>query len=215
MWGNDTTGNCVPVAIFRNSAVKLCNVGAYSPPYQTADVWRFYSGNTGFVPGDEATDQGSDPVSALQYAQKNGLMPGGMHAIEGFFTINGKDPHEVREAIWLFEGVMATANLPDAFVSSMPSASGFTFDACGPSDPEDGHGFFLAPKFNPKAVDMSTWGMEGDMTDAALAQYCDGTSGAIYVILTRDMIDKAKAKAPNGLDWAAVESYCQAMRQQS
>jgi hypothetical protein len=212
LWGNDVDGDCVPVMIFRNSAVKLCNAGDYAPPYQTSDVLGFYSRNTGFVQGDPATDQGSDPVSALQMAQKDGLLPNGSHKIDGFFTINGKNPHEVRQAIWLFEGVMATASLPDAFVNPPPSASGFVLDVCGPSNPENGHGFFFPPKYKPGAVDMSTWGMQGDMTDAAVAEYCDGNSGAVYVGITQDMIDKAKGKAPNGLDWVAVENYFQAMR---
>ena len=211
MWGNDAVGDCMPVAIFRGSAVKLCAAGTYSRPYATDDVIAFYSGNTGYVKGDPSTDQGSDPVSALRYAAKNGLLPDGSHKIEGFFTLDGADPQEVRRAIWLFEGVIATAELPDAFVSPPPSASGFTFDVCGDPDPENGHGFFLPPKYRPGAVAMSTWGMVGEMTDAAVKKYCDGTAGALYVALTRDMLEKAKTKAPNGLWWGGLEACFRAM----
>jgi len=211
MWGNDTTGDCVPAAIFRSSAVKLCAAGAYDRPYVVDDVWAFYSGNTGYMKGDPSTDQGSDPVQALRYAAKNGLLPDGSHKIVGFIAVDGADALEVRRAIWLFEGVMATAELPDGFVSPPPSGSGFMFDVCGESNPQNGHGFLLAPKYRPGAVAMSTWGMVGEMTDAAVAKYCDGVSGAIYVALTRDQLEKAKTKAPNGLWWGGLEACFRAM----
>jgi hypothetical protein len=214
MWGNDKNGDCVPVMIFRNSSVKLCNAENYSNPYTTDDVLGFYSRNTGFVQGDPSTDQGSDPVSALQYAQTSGLLPDGSHKIAGFLTVNGKVPLEVRRSIWLFGGVMATSGLPDVFVRNLPSASGFIFDVCGPSDPNNGHGFFFAPKYKPGAVDMSTWAMQGWMTDDAVAQYCDGNAGAIYIGITQDMLNKAKAKTPNGFDWVGVENYFQAMQRE-
>jgi len=206
LWGNDRYGDCVDVALFRNSAVKRCNGGTYDAAYVDDDVLGFYSRNTGFIASDPSTDQGSDPISAMQYAGTNGLLPDGTHKVIGFLVVDATDPEEVFSAIDVFEGLMSVCELPAAWISPPPAASGFTFDVAGSPNPNDGHATFLVDYPDFTKANISTWGMDGWLTIAAMAKYFSGETGALYVLLTQDILDKAKAKTPDGLDWPGVEA---------
>jgi hypothetical protein len=211
VYENDTLGDCVIAGMAHVVGVLTGNAGGPPFLYTNQQIIGLYSAIGGYVPGDPATDQGCDEQTALNYWENNGAMPpnstpagGDSHRIAGWLAVNGADPTEFRIALWLFENLYFGVELPDAWVSPMPSASGFTWNAAGPPDPNNGH-CFAGVAYNSKGVEIDTWGMTGTITDAAIAKYATrGANGELYTVVSQDGINKATQKAPAGFDWSQL-----------
>jgi hypothetical protein len=211
VYENDTLGDCVIAGMAHVVGVLTGNAGG--PPFLYTDqqIIGLYSAIGGYIPGDPATDQGCDEQTALNYWENNGAMPpnstppsGDSHRIAGWLAVNAADPAEFRIALWLFENLYFGIELPDAWVNPMPSASGFTWNAAGPPDPNNGH-CFAGVGYNSKGVEIDTWGMTGTITDAAISKYArQDANGELYTVVSQDGINKATQKAPNGFDWSQL-----------
>ena len=106
--------------------------------YSEDEILQLYEEIGGYVPGHPNTDDGCDEQTALNYWQHNGA-PSGTHKIAGWLAVNGSNPSEYRTALWLFENLYFGLELPDKWVSPMPTRPGFTWDAAGPPNPANGH----------------------------------------------------------------------------
>ena len=122
------------------------------------------------------------------------------------------DLHDVLvAALHLFENLYICANLPDAWISPMPSETGFIWDAAGAPDLSNGHAF-MACSYGPSAVGIDTWGIIGALTYGAIAKYCaQSAGGAIYTLLSQDSLIAASQKSPIGLDWSQLVADFQAI----
>lgn len=201
MYLNDQLGDCVEASIAHAVGMFGAQNGArwiYTPDEITA----LYSAWGGYVPGDPATDRGTDIQTALAGWQQSGAPgPGGAHKIVGSLAIDASDLTECRLAIWLFENLILGLELPDRWVNPFPSASGFTWDVAGAPDPSNGH-CVLATNYNQTGLLIATWAMNGIMTDAAFQEYCSASNGGeVYTVLSEDTINRAIEKAPNGFAW--------------
>ena len=204
MYLNDQLGDCVEAAIAHAIGVFGAQNGARWI-FSDAEITAMYSAMGGYVPGNPSTDQGTDIGTALSVWQKTGVAgPGGNHVISGSLSVDAADPVEYRTAIWLFENLILGLELPDAWISPFPSASGFVWDVAGAPDPSNGH-CILATNYNPANVYIATWGINGVMTDAALQEYCSASNGGeLYTVLSRDIINRARERAPNGFAWSQL-----------
>jgi hypothetical protein len=200
MYLNDQLGDCV-IAMMGHTAGVL-TAGADNELLLTrAQVIALYSAIGGYVPGYPETDQGCDEVTAFNFWRRCGLMPGGAHKIAGWMAVDGTDKLELRTALWLFENLQFGMDLPDAWVDPFPEGTGFRWEVAGPPIPENGHAF-SGFGYNRHRVLISTWGMVGNLPWNAIATYGKPSSGGgVYVVLSEDAINKAQAKAPNGLSW--------------
>lgn len=209
MYDNDKLGDCVIACMGHIEGVLIGNAGAaYSPLILTdAEVISLYSAIGGYVPGNPATDQGCDEQTALNYWQQKGLwMLGGIpsHKIAAWVAVDGSNWTEVKTALWLFENLMFGIELPDAWINPMPQASNFTWGVAGPADPDNGH-CVAGVGYDRTGVRISTWGMLGVITPAAIAQYATTPNqGELYAVLSQDAISKATQKAPNGFDFSQL-----------
>jgi|SRR5579864_1523388 len=211
MYGNDVMGDCVIAAMEHLAGVLTGNSTGTPIIFPDTNTVRLYSAIGGYVPGDPSTDNGCDEVTALNYGQQNGLLADGSHKFSGWIALDGTDAVEVRTACWLFENVFFGVELPDAWITPFPSTSGFTWDAAGPSDPQNGHAF-VGAAYNKQGVVISTWGMLGTLTYSAIAQYASQASGGqVYAVLSADIISKAMEKAPMGFDWSQLLADLQAI----
>jgi hypothetical protein len=199
--GNDTLGDCVIAGGYHLVGAATGNAGALFTP--TMDqILADYSAIGGYVPGDPSTDTGCDELTALAYWQTHGFADG-TH-ITGSLAIDATNQSHVQAACWLFEGLMFGIELPDAWVSPIPSGSGFTWDEAGAPDPNNGH-CIVGLGYQPAGVTPDSWGMLGTLTWDAITAYCtEAAGGGLYCILTTDMLAKGQAKAPNGFDWGAL-----------
>jgi hypothetical protein len=211
MYLNDTYGDCVPAGCSHGDGVFTGNATGGSPVIFTAtQVEAMYTGMSGgvFNPADPTnTDQGCDPLVALQWWQKNGLLADGSHKIAGYLAVDPSNKVELRSAMALFENLFFCMDLPDAWVNPTPSASGFVWDVAGSPDPSNGH-FVVGVGCNTTGIPFATWGMVGTLTYAAIAEYCaDANGGELYTVVSQDSIVKGMQKFPFGFNWTQIVSY--------
>jgi hypothetical protein len=202
---NDQLGDCVIAGMAHVVGVLTGNNGSGAPyVYSKQDIVSLYSAIGGFDPNNpQNTDNGCDEQTALNYWENNGA-PAGSHQIAAWISVNGADPVECRTALWLFENLYFGIELPDAWVNPMPDATGFTWDVAGDPDPNNGH-CVVGVGYTTKGVTIATWGMEGLITDGAIAKYATTAgSGELYTVLSQDAIDSATKKAPSGFDWTQL-----------
>lgn len=197
---NDTLGDCTAAGAFHIVGTVLGNAG--TPVTWTDDeVIAFYSASTGYVPGKEATDQGGDEVTVLNYWRDYGLLADGSHKSAGHLVVDATNTTEVQAAIWLFENVYFGISLPDAWINPMPEGSGFTWDVAGPAIENNGH-CFVGIGYDSIGPDVDTWGMLGKVTWDAVSAYCvNAKGGELHTVLSPDLIAKGAVKAPTGFDW--------------
>jgi hypothetical protein len=199
---NDRLGCCTASGAFHIDGVMLGNGGA--PVTWTDDqVTAFYS-RFGYVAGDPSTDQGADEQAVLDSWSAKGLLADGSHKIAGYLAVDAANVDEIKKAIWLFENVYFGEELPDAYIDPMPSGPGFTWDAGGDPDPNNGH-CFVGFGYGLGGVAIDTWGMRGLQPWAAIEQYAAYSAGGeLWTVISRDQLARAPAKTPDGLDWAAL-----------
>ena len=199
MYGNDVLGDCVIAGGYHIVGVETGNTSkAFIATEKQIEA--DYGAIGGYVPGDPSTDQGCDEVTAMNYWQNHGFCDGTKSL--GWLEIDPSNEIEIKRAIYLFENCMFGVELPDAWVNPFPSASGFTWDVAGDPDPENGHCFIGCGYNNSSGVKISTWGMLGTNTWAAVKKYCAASAGGqLLVMITPDQLAKGQAKAPNGVAW--------------
>jgi hypothetical protein len=168
-----------------------------------------YSAIGGYVPGDESTDGGCDENTAISYWKSTGWPDGVklLHAV----AVDASNLAEMREAMYLFEGLFFGVGLPDAWVNPMPSASGFVWGLTGDPDPSNGH-CFVTCDLTVGGFTISTWGMLGQLTNAAASFYGDTAQGGqVFAMLTEDVVSKISGKSPAGYNVAQLQAYLAAL----
>jgi len=210
MYDNDTLGDCVIAGMAHVVGLMTGSAGKKPFLYSNKEIIGLYSAIGGYVPGDPATDQGCDEQTALNYWENNGALPPhttsktGAHKIAGWMTVDATNVEECQTAMWLFENLYFGLELPDAWINPAPSASGFTWDVAGASDPNNGH-CVVGVGYNANGIVIDTWGMTGLMTTAAVAMYpTPANSGELYTVVSQDAISTATQKAPSGFDWSQL-----------
>jgi hypothetical protein len=119
MLGNDYAGDCVEAGGLHALLQMSTYAGKPIVP-STEDAINWYKA-TGFVPGDESTDQGSyvlGPDGMIPYWHTTGIRAAGQHnKLCSFAQIKRKNATEWCQGIWLFGGVLLGLALPEAIVS--------------------------------------------------------------------------------------------------
>ena len=203
MYGNDNLGDCVIAGGYHIEGVETGNAGDMFIA-TSAQIVKDYGSIGGYVPGDPSTDNGCDEDTATNWWESHGFANG--TKLLGAIALDPANITEVMQGIDLFEDCMFGVNLPDAWVNPMPSKSGFVWDVAGAPVPENGH-CFIGYGYNGKGVLISTWGMIGLITWAALQKYCAASAGGqLLLLLTPDQLAKGQAKAPNGVAWTDLIS---------
>jgi hypothetical protein len=207
---NFTLGSCVESAFFYGMGIWTGN--ATGTPYlaTTAQVTSNYSAITGYVPGNPSTDDGTDPVAALQWYASNAT-PGGppIAGALGFdyggVGVAGADQTLAMQGIDLLEGGWLTLGLPDAWVTAIPTmATGFVWDVAGPANTANGHDVQIIG-YNATGIQIVTWDMEGSITWPAVALYVTQSAGGLgYFLLAPEEVAAASQDAPNGLNWSQL-----------
>jgi hypothetical protein len=181
------------------------NDGSGDYLFTNSQIVALYSAIGGYVPGNPNTDNGCDEITAWNYWKNTGA-PAGQNQIAGYVSVNPANTVEIQTAIDLFENVAFGIELPNAWVNPFPSANGFTWDVAGPSNPNNGHAF-CGVGYNANGVQICTWGMVGTITWKALEKYCASSSGgALYSMISTEILNSATQKSPTGLDWTTLQA---------
>jgi len=207
IFGNDVEGDCTIAAVAHDEGVFTANAGGpiFVPTLEQVNA--MYSRCEG-PPGFPAIDEGCDEITVLNDYKTNGLAG---HKCAGWMTVNAMDIRQCMTALWLFENLYLTVELPDAWISPFPSGDGFVWNIAGEPDPNNGHAIvacdynFSVPNY-PKFV-VATWGMLGYLKPGALMKYfVPSAGGGCYTVLSQETINRAKGRAPNGFDWAQLQA---------
>jgi hypothetical protein len=216
MYLNDTEGDCVIAEMAHTENVLQGNALAKQLIFSDTQINALYSAIGGYVPGNPSTDNGCDPITALNFWHQKGLLVNTVHSITSWMSVNAMEPVEVATALYLFENLMFAVGLPDAWVANMPSSSGFIWDVAGAADENNGH-CFLGTGFDANGnIKISTWGMLGTITQAALQTYANNANesagGNLFCVVSPDSLNRAQKKAPSGFDWSQLIADMESMK---
>lgn len=208
IYGNNYLGDCVRAAAAHRIGLLT---GAANPGrpfiYTDAQVIAEYSRVGGYVPGDESTDNGCDPVVSANDGVKNGYADGSKDL--GWVAVDASSQHQVALAFYLTENSDLSMAMPNDWVGKdMPSASGAVWDVAGDPVPENGHNVEIVDYDVARGVLISTWGILVWVTWAALAKYGVQSNGGILIShVNPDQIIRATMKAPTGIEWATLLAF--------
>jgi len=157
--GNDYYGNCVIVAIKSNlPGTQAVNSTGTLLSCTEDQALEDYSAITGFKKGDPDTDNGTDPLVALQWYQQQG-------AILAFGQVDVTNPAHLACAIEYFGGVALALDFPGSWQTTT------NWDVTD-EDPEGGHMIVLGSVNANGGYDVETWAEDPPpvITQAAVTQ---------------------------------------------
>ena len=199
MYLNDRYGCCVVAGGYHITGVETGN--ATGNPYIAPDdvIVSDYSTIGGFDPKNpQATDNGCDEATALNYWTQHGLANG--TKLLGWLAVNAASQPETRAALWLFENLMFGIEIPDAGLNPLPTP-GSIWNLSGTPNPENGH-CVAGVDFDSVGVQVATWGMVVTIKWEDVARLAvPSAGGMLYTVLSPDQLGKAITKAPNGVAW--------------
>jgi hypothetical protein len=194
--------------------VDIVTACAGAPVTVTADqVVTLYELSCGYVLGDDATDQGGDELTVLDYIRDHGFDGNGLHQFAGSATLDATNLEQMKEALFIAGWLPFCAELPNPYVNPFPSPD-TVWDMAGPPNPNQGH-CFPASKFTSNGPGPNgkpcwgvvTWGTIIWFTCEAAAYYCDtAQGGSANLALSKEFINSTKGIAPNALTWSAEQN---------
>lgn len=190
--GNNKWGNCVEVAVFANCpGTQAVNATGALLTFTEQEMLDYYKTIVpGFDPNDPNTDTGTDPVDALIYAKKQGL-------ILAYGQVNLQDPVHMSLAAEYFGGVLLATDVPGSWEQSQ--VWGVTDQN---TDPIVGSHMVVLPDYSLAGdFAVETWAEIVLMKQAALRKY----GQAAYVAITPDWF-AANQQTLQGFSLASLEA---------
>ena len=198
---NTQLGCCIVAGYYHVLGVLTAN--ANGAPFIATDdqIVADYSAISGYVPGSDATDQGCDEDTAIQYWMGTPAADGSV--LSGSIEIDPSNEAEVKEAIYLFEHLYLAFEVPDADLNPPPSGNGFAWGT-GMPDPNNGH-CIMAFGYDTNGVSIDSWGLLGSESWGGLGDlFKAGAGGSCKVLLNADILARAQGRSPLGMDWSAL-----------
>lgn len=202
MLGNDGVGDCVFAGAAHEHMV-WCASADTKTTFTDTGVLRAYSDVTGYVPGNETTDQGTEVREALKYRRETGILDskGTAHKIGAFVKLEPGNTDHLLEALYLFGAVGIGIRFPESAWAQFDA--GIPWRIVSGSAIEDGHYVpLVARRYRLVCV---TWGRLQEMTLGFYKKHCDEAWG----ILSEDMLKEGKTI--HGFDLPALNDALQAV----
>jgi len=196
MFSNDQIGCCVVASIAHTLMNVTAHTGEVVVPTDQ-EVIEFYSAISGYVPGDEATDNGAAITDGLAHWQSVGISG---HKILGWAQIDVTNHTQVMLGNYIFGGVDIGFNVPQFAMEEVADMSDWTMMQAdtniigGHSVPVMAHG--------NKGCACITWAKIQRMSWDFFSAYCDEG----YCIITEDWLRQADGLTPSGFDLDALKA---------
>jgi hypothetical protein len=121
MMGNDTAGDCVWADSGHHLMLRTANAAGQIVIPTAQEVLACYSAVTGYMPGNTATDVGTNEVDAMAYLKSVGLLG---HKSDDYGTIDPLNQDHVRWCVQLFGecrlGILVTPGMIQQFEDKQP-----------------------------------------------------------------------------------------------
>jgi hypothetical protein len=196
MLGNDSAGDCVEAGYAHGSQIMCFRAGHPWEP-TTAETIGSYSALSGYVPGDPATDNGTDMLSACGYWRSPGLAG---HVINAYMQVSPQNPAEVAESVAFYGGLYLGVALPVAAQAQVGTVWQVTSGADAQAGSWGGHCVWVTG-YTSTLLWCCTWGTLQAMTWDWLHTYADEA----YVLLSRDWLHTS-GFSPSGLAWGQLQA---------
>lgn len=190
MFGNDTVGDCTCAAIAHMLMLFTAHTGKIVVP-TLDDVIKLYTAVSGYIPGDDSTDNGTAITDVLNYWQTFGLAG---HKILGWAQINNGSTLRRAQGVWLFGALDVGVQLPDSAEDQF--AQGKDFEIVPKAKIVGGHSI-IQPGYGHLGDDFVTWGKG---YQKASRQWTNRYMDEAYIVITEDWINEASGLAPNGFN---------------
>ena len=198
VFGNDIAGDCVWAGAAHETMMFSADVGS-SVLFDTQEVLSDYSAVTGYVYGDDSTDQGTDMTEAAAYRQKTGIIDadGQRHKIDVYASLRNGDLGQLKLAAYLLGAVGVGVNFPDTAMDQFNN--GDVWDIEASSKNAGGHYIPCIGRNSVGNFLFVTWGRLQAATPAWVRQYMNG--GIAY--LSRERLS-ARGLSPQGFNLAQL-----------
>jgi hypothetical protein len=203
MYGNDTVGDCTCAGAANLLILWTAHTGSVVIPTLN-EVMAMYSAVSGYVPGNETTDNGAAMTDVLAYLQSTGLSG---HKILGWAQIDHTNLVHRQLAVDLFGATYVGVQLPssaqDQFSDNEP------WEVVSGDSIEGGHAI-IHPGYGSQGGDYVSWARWDQKASSAWeSAYIDEE----YVVITQDWIDQATQKTPGGIDLSTLQSDLALLKQ--
>lgn len=205
-------GDCVFAGAAHEHRMILHVVKRVDVPFNGKTAIADYSACTGYVVGDDATDQGTDMHDAASYRQHTGIVDGNgkRHMIGAYIWLDPKNWRHLLEATYIFGMVGIGFNFPDSAWKQIDAGEPWDVVA------NDGgiHGGHYVPVMGsphtvvPARCGLVTWGQRQEMTQAFYEKYNDEA----LVYITTEELSGSPQHGLHGFDLERLNSYLQALK---
>lgn len=210
MFLNDQVGDCT-IAAAAHMIQQWTTYASPTPAVPTdSEVLKAYEAVSGYVPGDESTDNGAVMLDVLKYWKKTGIAG---HKVAAYVSVSVSNPSEIQQAVQLFGNCYIGVNLPIDAQNPIQGANGlqcWSMPSEGPvgdGAPSSwgGHcvpivGYGSDWKGN-RGVEVVTWGQLYDVTWGWLGLYLSEA----WAVLSTDWVEK-NGDSPSGFNLAQLQA---------
>jgi hypothetical protein len=206
MLGNDQAGNCVECSAAHQNMQWHALAGTPIPQFTSKTTLSDYSAATGYVPGQDNTDNGTDMGAFATYWKTTGIIDatGSRHKIDLSVDISPGNTDQIALACFLFDSVDIGVNLPssamDQFTNKTPWAPVAGSSLIG------GHCVTIIGRNSLGNFICVSWGELQAITPSFLTTYMD--QGAVHLSLDQF---NSKQLNPRGYNLAALTAAASAI----
>jgi hypothetical protein len=203
MLGNDSVGDCVFAGAAHEHMLWTMEGGVPRARFTTADALRDYSAVTGYVVGNESTDNGTDMQTAASYRRSTGVIDadGVRHKITAYMALEEGRVDQLAAAAYLFGaagfGFQVPASAENQFSTGQP------WDVVAGDSLVGGHYVPVVGRVANGNLVVVTWGRTQEMTPAFAQKYND-ESLAYFDIET---LAQNTRLSPEGFDIVALGQF--------
>ena len=197
MLGNDLAGDCVWAGGAHEHILGCAEAGT-TTEFNTDDVLAAYSAVTGYVKGDESTDNGTDVREALKYRQATGIKDaaGKYHQIGAYVKLQPGNFDHVKQAISMFGYIGIGIEFPESAMDQFNAGKPWTIVRGAQID--GGH-YVPVIGYDGEYLECVTWGKRQRMRKSFFVKYNDES----WAMIPTDAL--ASGKTIDGFDSAALQ----------
>ena len=197
--GFQGAGDCVEADACHRAMYGKTLAGEPCPPFTGKEAIELYSTLTGYVVGDDNTDQGTDMRKALNYARKTGVKDasGVVHKIGGYCALQAGSWTELLEALAIFDVVSIGVQFPQSAMDQFNAGKPWSYVRSSPI--EGGHDVLVVNRPSHLDVEVVTWARLQKVTQSFYTHLCDEAYG---IFMPESLTN---GKSPEGFDMAAFQ----------